>query len=153
MEPASSFYTFLLLTGGPSASFRCLKTSFFSLSFLWVFRTGSASDWCALREALYKLIDTIQYNTIQYAGRSSFVFRQFSLSLSPCCSTCLFPQTFSSVYACRSCFVFRQFSLSLSPCCSSWLFPHTSPLNRCVGLPLYFVNSLCLCLPAIQPVF
>ena len=25
----------------------------------------SASDWCALREALYKLIDTIQYNTIQ----------------------------------------------------------------------------------------
>jgi len=25
-----------------------------------------ASDWCALQEALYKCIDTIQYNTIQY---------------------------------------------------------------------------------------
>src|SRR6218665_3935163 len=24
---------------------------------------GSASDWCALQEALYKCIDTIQYNT------------------------------------------------------------------------------------------
>ena len=28
------------------------------------FRTGSASDWCALREALYKSLNTIQYNTI-----------------------------------------------------------------------------------------
>src|SRR6218665_2948584 len=37
------------------------------LSSLWVSRTGSASDWCALEEALYKCIDnTIQYNTIQY---------------------------------------------------------------------------------------
>ena len=26
----------------------------------------SASDWCALQEALYKFIDTIQYNTIQW---------------------------------------------------------------------------------------
>src|SRR6218665_1192368 len=34
------------------------------LSSLWVSRTGSASDWCALQEALYKFIDTIQYNTI-----------------------------------------------------------------------------------------
>ena len=39
---------------------------------LWVSRTESASDWCALQEAeaLYKCIDTIQYNnvanTIQY---------------------------------------------------------------------------------------
>src|SRR6218665_2428354 len=32
------------------------------LSSLWVSRTGSASDWCALQEALYKRIDTIQYN-------------------------------------------------------------------------------------------
>jgi len=30
-------------------------------SSLWVSRTGSASDWCALQEALYKCIDTIQY--------------------------------------------------------------------------------------------
>src|SRR6218665_597413 len=36
------------------------------LSSLWVSRTGSASDWCALQEALYKFIDTIQYNTIQF---------------------------------------------------------------------------------------
>src|SRR6218665_4112447 len=34
------------------------------LSFLWVSRTVSASDWCALQEALYKCIDTIQYNFI-----------------------------------------------------------------------------------------
>ena len=34
------------------------------LSSLWVSRTGSASDWCALQEALYKFIDTIQYNTV-----------------------------------------------------------------------------------------
>src|SRR6218665_591986 len=32
------------------------------LSSLWVSRTGSASDSCALQEALYKCIDTIQYN-------------------------------------------------------------------------------------------
>jgi len=30
------------------------------LSSLWVSRTGSASDWCALQEALYKCIDTIE---------------------------------------------------------------------------------------------
>ena len=34
------------------------------LSSFWVSRTGSASDWCALQEALYKCIDTIQYNTV-----------------------------------------------------------------------------------------
>jgi len=36
------------------------------LSSLLASRTGSASDWCALQEALYKCIDTIQYryNTI-----------------------------------------------------------------------------------------
>src|SRR6218665_1147072 len=31
------------------------------LSSLWVSRTGSASDWCALEDALYKCIDTIQF--------------------------------------------------------------------------------------------
>src|SRR6218665_776076 len=36
------------------------------LSSLWVSRTGSASDWCALQEALYKFIDTIQYNTLMF---------------------------------------------------------------------------------------
>jgi len=35
------------------------------LSSLWVSRTGSASDWCALQEALYKCIDSIQCDTIQ----------------------------------------------------------------------------------------
>src|SRR6218665_547324 len=34
----------------------------FDLSSLWVFRTGSTSDWCALQGALYKCLDTIQYN-------------------------------------------------------------------------------------------
>jgi len=48
----------ILLTGEPNASLRSLKTVLFS----WVSRTGSASDWCALLEALYKCIDTIQYN-------------------------------------------------------------------------------------------
>src|SRR6218665_1841126 len=33
-------------------------------SSLWVSRTGSASDWCALQESLYKCIDTIQYVTV-----------------------------------------------------------------------------------------
>jgi len=32
------------------------------LSSLSISRTGSASDWCALQEALYKCIDTIHYN-------------------------------------------------------------------------------------------
>ena len=32
------------------------------LSSLWVSSTGSASVWCALQEALYKCIATIQYN-------------------------------------------------------------------------------------------
>ena len=40
------------------------------LSSLWVSRTGSASDWCALQEALYKCIDTIQYN-IRHLGCES----------------------------------------------------------------------------------
>src|SRR6218665_4041234 len=34
-----------------------------NLSSLWVSRTGSVSGKCALQEALYKRIDTIQYNT------------------------------------------------------------------------------------------
>src|SRR6218665_2241002 len=40
------------------------------LSSLWVYRTGSASDWCALQEALYKRIDTIQYNSAEKASAS-----------------------------------------------------------------------------------
>jgi len=46
-------------TTEPSASFRSLKRLFSSL---WVSCTGSASDWCTLEEALYKCIDTLQYN-------------------------------------------------------------------------------------------
>jgi len=34
------------------------------LSSFWVSRTRSTSDWSALQEALYKCIDTMQYNTI-----------------------------------------------------------------------------------------
>jgi len=33
------------------------------LSSLWVSRTGSASDWCALQEAQYKCIYTIQHKS------------------------------------------------------------------------------------------
>src|SRR6218665_199544 len=45
------------------------------LSSLWVSRTGSASDWYALQEALYKCIDTIQYinECIQYSTKFCFI--------------------------------------------------------------------------------
>ena len=46
----------ILLTGEPSPLFVLSRL----LSSLWVSLTGSASDWCALQEALYKCIDTIQ---------------------------------------------------------------------------------------------
>src|SRR6218665_2013916 len=39
------------------------------LSSLWVSCTGSASDWCALQEALYKCI---RYNKIQYNRKDKF---------------------------------------------------------------------------------
>ena len=46
-----------------------------TLSSLWVSRTGSASDWCALQEALYKCIDTIQLhintNYIKHTNKQS----------------------------------------------------------------------------------
>src|SRR6218665_290414 len=57
LEPTPSFDTIW-------CRFCSLKT--FILSFLWVSRTGSASDGCALQEALYKCIDTIQYNFYQF---------------------------------------------------------------------------------------
>ena len=66
------------------------------MSPLWVSRTGSASDWCALQEELYKCIDTIQYNVIRHFDRlvdscvvstDIFVFRQeFAQWLPKCCS-------------------------------------------------------------------
>jgi len=40
-------------------------SEFNQLFSLWVSRTGSRSEWCALQEALYKCIDTIQYNNIK----------------------------------------------------------------------------------------
>src|SRR6218665_244266 len=63
-----------LLTGVPSASFRSLKTAAcFLLS-------GSLAleallIRCALQEALYKFIDTIQYNTIQYNTMPTVSFK------------------------------------------------------------------------------
>src|ERR1043165_3702972 len=49
-----------------SACFHFAYKSFHSVTLLWHCTADhshlSASDWCALREALYKLIDTIQYN-------------------------------------------------------------------------------------------
>ncbi len=54
-----------LLTGGPSASFRCLKTSFFSLG-LSHWRKHLLNFMVCTRKD-YKLLDTIrEYNTIQY---------------------------------------------------------------------------------------
>src|SRR6218665_3698111 len=43
--------------------------------------TGSASDWCALQEALYKCIDTIQYNTMHISIH--ILFFSFRLGLIP----------------------------------------------------------------------
>jgi len=43
------------------------------LSSLWVSRTGSASDWCSLQEALYKCIDTIQSNHCTVTAEKLFV--------------------------------------------------------------------------------
>ena len=56
-----------LLTGEQSAFFVLSRL----LSSLWVSRTGSASDWRALQEALYKCIDTIQYNVLLMKKDSS----------------------------------------------------------------------------------
>src|SRR6218665_561201 len=67
-----------LLTNEPSASFRSLKTALFSLG-VWVSRTGSTSDWCALQEALYKCIDIIQYNPL-----TQDCYRQLVCSLFHC---------------------------------------------------------------------
>ena len=61
-----------LLTGRPSASFRSLKTTFFSVGL----SHGSASDWCALREALHKFID--KYNTTYFP---SYVYSHLFRSL------------------------------------------------------------------------
>src|SRR6218665_1983343 len=56
----------LLISSVPSLTHEnlCRNATLFVLSrllsSLWVFRTGSASGWCALQEALYKCINTIQ---------------------------------------------------------------------------------------------
>src|SRR6218665_3799193 len=68
-----------LLTGEPSPSFRSLKTALFSLDL-----SHSASEWCALQEALYKRIDTTQYNTIQYIMMHFSIFpHEDSLTAKP----------------------------------------------------------------------
>src|SRR6218665_4000733 len=50
-----------------------------TVSSLWVSRTGSASDWCAQQEPLYKCIDTIQNNNASMflgdPNRHSVTFR------------------------------------------------------------------------------
>ena len=46
-------------SGAQSPHYKCCIESL--LSSLWLSRTGSASDWCALQEALYKCIDAIQW--------------------------------------------------------------------------------------------
>jgi len=55
---------------------------YYGLSSLWVSHTGSACDWYALQEALYKCMDIIQGNTITYAKNYTF--------LPPCCTSYIF---------------------------------------------------------------
>jgi len=50
--------------GKPKRYVVCLICFLRLLSSLWVSSTASASDWCARQEALYKYIDTIQYDTV-----------------------------------------------------------------------------------------
>src|SRR6218665_1579010 len=51
------------------------------LSSLWVSHTGSASDWCALQEALYKCIDTIQYDSYIHQCENNLPATTFILSI------------------------------------------------------------------------
>lgn len=66
----------LILTGDSIASFCSLKTAVFSLG---PFQLEATSDWCALREVLYKCItiDTIQCNTWHCSSK----FNHISLKL------------------------------------------------------------------------
>src|SRR6218665_1195637 len=65
LEPTHSFDTihFYLLTGERSACFRSLKTALFSRGLSHLKRFCLV---CTARSAIYKCIDTIQYNTLQY---------------------------------------------------------------------------------------
>ena len=49
-----------------------MTTALFSLG---LSHWRSASDWCALQEALYKCIDTIEYNTIKSSTLSNDLFQ------------------------------------------------------------------------------
>src|SRR6218665_112516 len=57
LEPTPSFYSIYFINWLSQVPLFVLSRLFSSL---WVSRTGSASDWCALQEALYKCIDTIR---------------------------------------------------------------------------------------------
>src|SRR6218665_3691451 len=59
------------------------------LSSLWVPRTRSAFDWCALQEALYKCIYI--YNKIQYCGSLNACSRPLASSVSLHVSVFLLP--------------------------------------------------------------
>ena len=52
--------------------------SFVPTNSLWVSRTGSASDWCALQETLYKCIHTIQYNCYYYYYHYYYYYYYYS---------------------------------------------------------------------------
>src|SRR6218665_3032400 len=52
------------------------------LSSLWVSRTGSVCDWCALQEALYKCIDTI-HTIIMVLAMLSSVYRDLVIARRP----------------------------------------------------------------------
>jgi len=66
LEPTPSFYAIHFINWWAKCLFVLLRL----LSSLWVSRTGSASHWCALQEALYALNEcTGQYNTTILAGK------------------------------------------------------------------------------------
>ena len=62
LEPTPFFETLLLINWW--ANCRCFILSGL-FSSLWVSPTGSTSDWCALRKALYKCRNAIQYRKLQ----------------------------------------------------------------------------------------
>src|SRR6218665_3966619 len=93
-----------LLTGEPSASFVLSRL----LSSVWVSCTGSASDWCALQEALYKCIDTIQYNDIFSVLNYVILYHNMFTFMS---ATCLSNCSRSSIFQTP----FRSSLITLSP--------------------------------------
>ena len=71
LEPTPSFYTIHFINWWAKVPLFVLSRL---LSSPWVSCTVSASDWCALQEALYTCIDIIQNNTMAMASVSECRF-------------------------------------------------------------------------------